>query len=326
MTTRRRFLAARAVAVAALAASLLLGASCLFFNQAPTARISASATTGTSPLGVRLDASASTDDGRIFNYHWNFGDGGSAYGAEVSHTFLAVGETRTCTVILTVTDDQGLTDEARQTIEVRPGLTPDERPLTARITSTETLGAAPFSITFDGSDSTGIGRPIELYRWDFGDGETAAGEVVTHVFGPDFTSYFTVQLTVVDDEGRQGAASVVVTVLVAEAGAEEAPHAEFTASEPKVIYESPSPPNPPSIFEVELNPEGCWAAAGEEIISYIWNFGDGKAATSTDNEPITHLYTSGAPSHSYVVTLTVADSQGLTDTATRNLTVAQPTD
>jgi PKD repeat protein len=326
MTTRRVLLAARAVAVAALAASLLLGASCLFWNQAPTARISASATSGTSPLGVRFDASRSTDDGRIFNYQWDFGDGASAFGSVVTHTFLAVGEARTYTVVLTVTDEDGRTDEARQTVEVQAGLTPDERPLTARIRAGDTLGPAPFEVTFDGSDSTGIGRPIELYRWDFGDGDSATGEVVTHVFDPDFTSYFTVQLTVVDDEGRQGIASVVVTVLVPEAGAEEEPHAEFTASEPNVIYESPSPPNPPSIFEVELNPEGCWAAPGELIVSYIWNLGDGEAATFADNEPFTHLYTSGAPSHTFVVSLTIADSQGLTDTATRNVTIVQPAD
>lgn len=309
-----------------LGGSLLLGASCLFLNQAPTARISASATSGTSPLGVRLDASRSTDDGSISSYRWDFGDGASASGAIVNHTFVAIGETRVFQVVLTVTDDEGGTDEARQTIEVLAGLAPDEELLTARITVDDTLGPAPFEVTFDGSGSTGVGRPITLYQWSFGDGDSAMGSTAVHVFDPEFTSYFTVQLTVADDEGRQGTASVVVTVLVPEAGAEEQPHAEFTASVPNVLYESPSPPNPPSVFEVELNPEGCYTAPGETLVAYVWEFGDGTMETRPDNELFTHVYTSGAPSHSYVVTLTVADSQGLTDSATRNVTVVQPAD
>ncbi|MCU4140519.1 MAG: hypothetical protein MW690_000994 [Methanophagales archaeon] len=53
-------------------------------------------------------------------------------------------------------------------------------------------------ITFDASASTDPDGSIVSYEWDFGDGETASGKVVTHAYS-DAGSY-TVTLTVTDDE------------------------------------------------------------------------------------------------------------------------------
>ena len=53
------------------------------------------------------------------------------------------------------------------------------------------------SVDFDGSGSVDPDGAIELYNWDFGDGSTAQGDVVTHVYSDDGT--FTVTLTVTDD-------------------------------------------------------------------------------------------------------------------------------
>jgi len=311
----------RRLLLALIGASLLLGMGCSLLNQAPTARIAVDVTSGASPLAVRFDGSSSTDRGVISSYAWNFGDGAVASGPLVTHTFLALAGTVRYTVSLTVTDGQGATDETTQTIEVRPGQTPDDRVLSARITTAETLGTAPFGVTFNAGTSTGVGRPITLYQWNFGDGNSATGPVVTHVFDPPYTSYFTVQLTIMDDEGRQGMASVIVTVLVPNAGADEPPHAEFAASDLKTLFDSPSPPNPPSIYEVTFNPEGCYAAPGHTVEVYVWEFGDGGAATLVDNAPFTHVYSSGAVSHTFVVSLTVVDDQGLTGSAVGNVTV-----
>jgi len=58
---------------------------------------------------VEFDGSASTDiDGTIESYDWTFGDGESASGATVSHTYSVSGDYM---VTLTVTDDSGATDE-----------------------------------------------------------------------------------------------------------------------------------------------------------------------------------------------------------------------
>jgi hypothetical protein len=75
-------------------------------NQAPTAVITgpATATTGAS---VSFSGAGSSDtDGSIASYAWSFGDGSTATGASVSHTFAAAG---TFAVRLTVTDNAGAT-------------------------------------------------------------------------------------------------------------------------------------------------------------------------------------------------------------------------
>lgn len=61
-------------------------------NRAPVAVASVSPTSGVVPLTVSFDGSGSTDaDGTIVSYTWNFGDGASASGITVSHTYTTPG-------------------------------------------------------------------------------------------------------------------------------------------------------------------------------------------------------------------------------------------
>jgi len=83
-------------------------------NQPPAAVITASATSGNIPFIASFNASQSVDpDGTIAAYTWNFGDGSSASGSAVTHTFTAAG---TYSVSLTVTDNQGAMSAAKVTI------------------------------------------------------------------------------------------------------------------------------------------------------------------------------------------------------------------
>jgi peroxiredoxin len=60
-------------------------------NEGPTAAFTAHRLPGGSGVGVRFDASGSTDsDGSIVAYQWVFGDGTSGSGVEVDHTFPRV--------------------------------------------------------------------------------------------------------------------------------------------------------------------------------------------------------------------------------------------
>ena len=74
-------------------------------NIRPTANFSADAATGSVPLTVQFDASASTDpDGSLTAFAWEFGDGATGTGQTVSHTYDEPGA---FAPRLTVTDDRG---------------------------------------------------------------------------------------------------------------------------------------------------------------------------------------------------------------------------
>jgi PKD repeat protein len=97
--------------------------------SAPTARLSVSPQSGTAPLAVTADASASTDpQGQALSYRFDFGDGSTAGpqpGTTATHTFTAAG---TYTVKVTVTDTAGLTDSASQVVTVDTGSPPTANP------------------------------------------------------------------------------------------------------------------------------------------------------------------------------------------------------
>ena len=85
-------------------------------NQPPTAVAAADVTSGTAPLVVSFDGSASTDaDGTIASYAWDFGDGSSATGITAANTYTAAGS---YTVTLIVTDNEGAVASDTMTITV----------------------------------------------------------------------------------------------------------------------------------------------------------------------------------------------------------------
>lgn len=87
-------------------------------NIAPKAALSATPTSGSTPLTVSFDGSASTDsDGSIASYTWHFGDGSSASGKTVSHTYTTEAS---FIATLQVTDDLGATATTSTTITVKP--------------------------------------------------------------------------------------------------------------------------------------------------------------------------------------------------------------
>jgi PKD repeat protein len=82
----------------------------------PTASFTANPPSGPVPLTVNFDGSASSHPGgAIVSYAWNFGDGQAGAGAQVSHTYNAVGS---YTVVLTVTAQNGGQASISQVITV----------------------------------------------------------------------------------------------------------------------------------------------------------------------------------------------------------------
>ena len=82
--------------------------------EAPVASFTASPSTAPVDDPIAFDASSSFDpDGTIVSYEWDFGDGDTATGVTTSHAYSADGM---YTVTLTVTDNDGLTATAADTV------------------------------------------------------------------------------------------------------------------------------------------------------------------------------------------------------------------
>ena len=128
--------------------------------EPPVATFSISPTSPVAGDTLAMDASASSDpDGRIVVFAWDFGDGGKAFGASVTHPFAAAG---TYTVTLNVTDDDGLKDTATQQVVVIPA--PDTLDPFVAITFPSNgarLNATVVSVTGTASDNVEIAK-VEL--------------------------------------------------------------------------------------------------------------------------------------------------------------------
>ena len=90
-------------------------------NLAPIAVLSANPTSGTAPLVTTFNGAGSSDtDGTIASYAWSFGDGSSATGSSIAHTYVNPG---TFAATLTVTDNLGAKTSRTVSISVSASTT-----------------------------------------------------------------------------------------------------------------------------------------------------------------------------------------------------------
>ena len=151
---------------------------------------------------VTFNATSSYDlDGTIVSYKWNFGDGTTANGKKVTHKYVQDGS---YTVKLTVADDNGNINSKTKTVTVL------NRPPVASFSYTPSNPLVGQKVTFDASSSYDPYGKIVSYKWNFGDGYTGTGKIVTHTYSK--AGQFTVKLTVTDDDGKSSSTSKTVTV------------------------------------------------------------------------------------------------------------------
>ena len=79
----------------------------------PTVSASASPGSGNAPLSVELTAVGQDSDGSVVSYAWDLGDGNTATGATVRHTYASPGD---YVATVTATDNDGLTAAARTSV------------------------------------------------------------------------------------------------------------------------------------------------------------------------------------------------------------------
>jgi PKD repeat protein len=157
-------------------------------NAAPEPIITASALVVAAGVPVSFNGDTSRDvDGSISAYRWDFGDRATGQGEQVRHTYAEPG---LYTVRLTVTDDSGVGNASQFMEQIIRVNTPPE-PI---ITLPEMVNTS--EVAFDASASRDVDDQIISYTWDFGDGSTAEGVKVTHVYPLPGT--YPVQLHVTD--------------------------------------------------------------------------------------------------------------------------------
>ncbi|MBU1050792.1 PKD domain-containing protein [Candidatus Bipolaricaulota bacterium] len=158
-------------------------------------------------------------------------------------------------------------------------------------------GYPPLEIAFDGSGSQGVDSSLVSFHWDFDDGTTAQTSTVTHVFENKGT--FDVILTVTDARGSIGSTAKTIHVL------NRVPHADFR------ITPFGAPRDYPVQFDASESddPDG-------EIVSYLWDFGDGASAEGMNVE---HIFPQQQTE--YLVTLTITDDDGASNSAIRRVVV-----
>jgi len=157
-------------------------------------------------------------------------------------------------------------------------------------------------VEFSGSKSSDLDGSLVGFDWDFGDGATARGETVQHIFNTRGT--FVVRLTVSDNLGAKGQANASIMIS--------------TNSPPVAVITGPTA----GAEAATLAFDGSSSTDSDgSLVSYDWNFGDGQSATGATT---THAYPSAG---SYELSLTVVDEVGASDTAYQTVTIdAAPAD
>ena len=242
---------------------------------------------------LTLDGSGSSDpDGTIVSYVWTEGATVLGNTVSLSPTFL-VG---VHTVVLTVTDDEGVAETDQVTITVAGNAHPTADAGEDQIVLDFDFSGSE-SVNLDGSSSSDPDGTIASYEWT--EGATVLGNSAS--ISPDLSvGPHTITLTVTDDEGATATDQVVITVNqrpTADAGADEdVPDSDDTGSETVTLDGSGS-----------SDPDGT-------IASYEWAEGATVLGTAASISP-------DFPVGVHTITLTVTDDKGATATDQVTITI-----
>jgi hypothetical protein len=301
-------------------------------GAAPVADIVVFPTSGMSPLDVMLDAGASTDDGTITTYEWDFeGDGiydeNTGNTPITNHTYDTQG---TYTPTVRITDNDTLTDTAQGTLDVWSS-TYGEVENNDSIPSATPLPAFPFS-SFTGSQGS---NPPGYPGYD-GDSDDyfsfTAEEGQAYSFKLDYSgatmqagmNFYDSTGTLIMASGTYPGAEVSHTFVAGEAGVaiiEVVAVSGYGDYALKGINGSPPQADltaDPRNGDVPLSPNFDASGSVGSIVKYEFDFlGDGTFVDNLNDPTISFTYdTPGV----YSAAVRVTDSNGFSDEATFTIT------
>ncbi|MBF0483439.1 MAG: PKD domain-containing protein [Candidatus Omnitrophica bacterium] len=212
------------------------------------------------------------------SYLWDFGDGDSADGAEVSHKYKDIGN---YDVKLIVKDNTNVgCGTAVSFVSVKLSKAP------VAVAGEPALTCPGEPVSFDGNKSTIYKKGTVSANWVFGDGDVANGFTATHTYIKPGTYQAT--LSIADELNKMCPESKSTKIVTVNA----APTVSLK-SEEYVCSGSPAQ------FEASAND----ADGGN--LEYYWSFGDGEISKGVSK--IAHKYAQGG---SYRATVIVDDSKG----------------
>jgi PKD repeat protein len=231
-----------------------------------------------SPQIVDAGMTVHFSDPAVFNghwpwtYHWNFGDGTTGAGRNVTHVYATPG---VFDAVVFVNDSAGRSANASMEILVNARLS---------VVAVSELSKTDVGYPFNFSAAlTGGTAPFD-YAWNFGDGNTSTTSRPSH----DYSSggFYTVWVTVTDQLGRHASSPVSVR------------------ADPALALLNLSMKQPSAQIGKIVNFTATFTG-GTRAYTFAWNFGDGTRGGNVSK--IAHIFLSTG---SFLVRVTIRDAVG----------------
>lgn len=225
---------------------------------------------------------AKPKDGKIVAFVWDFGDGSTALGQTVSHTYAQIG---TYTVKLKLKNETGAMAQLKTQIKIINEYVLAD--FSVSPPNSKKILQSGDSLTFLDESSVFPKGELTMWQWDFGDGTTGTGQTASHTYASG--GRYIVTHKVKDIQGETAVQTQSLLVIG------RYPLAKFTFS--------PSIPNEKEAVTFDatesFDPDGT-------ALNYEWDFeNDGNVDLVTDKPTISHTYETGGD---YEAVLVVVDS------------------
>ncbi len=239
-----------------------------------TADFNAMPTSGCAPIRVMFnDASTGSPTG----WYWDLGNGTTSTEQHPSGTYFNPGNYTVKLTIYKGPDSSVVTKVGYVIVYANPTVNFDASPKT---------GCYPLPVAFFDMSQAGSGNTTN-WQWDFGDGNISNQQFPTHTYTG--TGLFNISLTITNSNGCKKTLTKPNLIRI-----NDGVIANFISS------------NPPTCV-VPANVTFTNLSTGNNINSYLWEFGDGQISTLQNPS---HTYTAQGI---YTVKLTIRNASGCSD-------------